>query len=207
MIGLAYLLFFALYLLLSAYVVYRATLYARCKYGKGWAGGWLAAFVMYNLVFWDWIPVYVMHKYYCATEAGFWVYKTPEHWFKENPEAKGALWGDDYYWSRDKRANEPISGGERYWVSDYIASEWQNLKVFHAVGRREKVLTDFRTGKVLARMVDYYRGSASLAGGANSLVDYKIWLAAGQRNCTSFDGYLENQFNSFSSVFYHIESD
>jgi hypothetical protein len=27
-----------------------------------------------------------MHKYYCSTQAGFWVYKTPEQWMKENPE-------------------------------------------------------------------------------------------------------------------------
>jgi len=40
---------------------------------------------MYNLVFWDLIPTLAMHKYYCANEAGFWVYKTPEQWVKENP--------------------------------------------------------------------------------------------------------------------------
>lgn len=26
-----------------------------------------------------------MHKYYCLSQAGFWVYKTPEQWVKENP--------------------------------------------------------------------------------------------------------------------------
>lgn len=93
MIGLVYLLFFGLYLLVSAYVIYRATLYARRRFSKGWVGGWLAAFMMYNLVFWDWIPVYVMHKYYCSTEAGFWVYKSPEQWIKENPETVGKKWG------------------------------------------------------------------------------------------------------------------
>ena len=40
---------------------------------------------MYLLVFWDWLPTIAVHQYYCSTEAGFWVYKTPEQWKKENP--------------------------------------------------------------------------------------------------------------------------
>ncbi len=40
---------------------------------------------MYNLVFWDLIPTKLLHKYYCATEAGILVYKTPGQWITENP--------------------------------------------------------------------------------------------------------------------------
>jgi hypothetical protein len=43
------------------------------------------ALVMYHLVFWDWVPTVVAHQYYCATEAGFWVYKTVDEWKAENP--------------------------------------------------------------------------------------------------------------------------
>ena len=43
---------------------------------------------MYNLMFWGLIPTLAMHKYYCATHAGFWVYKTPEQWMKQNPDLK-----------------------------------------------------------------------------------------------------------------------
>ncbi|MBK7764911.1 MAG: hypothetical protein IPI44_01795 [Sulfuritalea sp.] len=74
-----------LYLLIAFGVVIGAISHAR-KHGKStkrW--GWGAALVMYLIPFWDWIPTVAVHQYYCATEAGFWVYKTPEQWKKENP--------------------------------------------------------------------------------------------------------------------------
>lgn len=205
MIGLVYLLFFALYLLISAYVIYRATLYARRKYNKGWVGGWLAAFLMYNLVFWDWIPVVVAHKYYCEKDAGFWVYKTPEQWFKENPEAKGKLWGDDYYDSKEKHQNGKIPGGRRYWSSDYLMWDVLDGDVFHSVGRQERRLIDAYSGETLARMVNYYRGSGSgIALGARDLTTYKIWLSIGARECTPREQELTNKFGEFKNEFIHI---
>jgi hypothetical protein len=74
-----------LYLLVSIGVVTGAISYAR-KTGnsvKRW--GWGAAVVMYLIPFWDWIPTVATHQYYCATQAGLWIYKTPEQWAKENP--------------------------------------------------------------------------------------------------------------------------
>ncbi len=85
MMGLIFLLVVGVYLLVSIGAVRGAIAYARQqgKSAKRW--GWGAAFVMYLIPFWDWIPTVVMHRYYCATEAGFWIYKTPEQWKKENP--------------------------------------------------------------------------------------------------------------------------
>lgn len=85
MLGLVILFFIGLYLLISLLVVLFSAYLARKHGRRGWVWGLVAAFVMYNLVFWDWIPTVAMHKYYCDTEAGFWVYKTPEQWAKENP--------------------------------------------------------------------------------------------------------------------------
>ncbi len=47
--------------------------------------GIVAGLIMYHLVFWDFLPTLIVYKYYCATKAGFWVYKTPEQWKAENP--------------------------------------------------------------------------------------------------------------------------
>jgi hypothetical protein len=91
MLGLVVLLFISAYLLVSALVVWLAARWARQHNRRAWVWGGLAAFAMYNLVFWDWIPTVAMHKYYCATEAGFWVYKTPEQWAKENPGVRETL--------------------------------------------------------------------------------------------------------------------
>lgn len=43
---------------------------------KSWLGAMYVFLLVYLPVFWDWIPTVVVHKYYCETEAGFWVYKT-----------------------------------------------------------------------------------------------------------------------------------
>jgi len=75
----------ALYLVISIVVVIWAIHHAKKqnKSVKRW--GWSAALVMYLIPFWDWIPTVATHQYYCATEAGFWVHKTPEQWGNENP--------------------------------------------------------------------------------------------------------------------------
>ncbi|MEQ1531676.1 MAG: hypothetical protein ABL925_20380, partial [Methylococcales bacterium] len=86
MIFLAILFFFGIYLLITYSVIKVTADWARENKRRAWLWGGLAAFVMYNLVFWDWLPTVAAHKYYCATEAGFWVYKTPEQWKAENPK-------------------------------------------------------------------------------------------------------------------------
>lgn len=85
MLGLAVLFFIGVYLLISLLAIKLAARWARNRGRRGWVWGGIAAFAMYNLMFWDLIPTLIIHKYYCATEAGFWVYKTPEEWVKENP--------------------------------------------------------------------------------------------------------------------------
>ncbi|WP_443192576.1 hypothetical protein, partial [Pseudomonas indica] len=62
MIALLYIAFFVVYGLVSVFVIHKSYNFTKTRYSKGWVGGWLAALIMYNLVFWDWIPVYVMHK-------------------------------------------------------------------------------------------------------------------------------------------------
>jgi len=85
MIGLMMLLALGLYLAISAGVVAWTVRWAK-RNGRGvWRWGIAAGFLMYLLVFWDHIPTLVLHKHYCATKAGFWVYKTPEQWKAENP--------------------------------------------------------------------------------------------------------------------------
>jgi hypothetical protein len=83
--GLVIFLAMGLYLLISLGVVAWAIVYAK-KHGKSakkW--GWGAALVMYLIPFWDWLPTVATHQYYCAKDAGFWVYKTVDQWKAENP--------------------------------------------------------------------------------------------------------------------------
>lgn len=208
MIGLLYLVFFSVYGLVSALVIYKSYGFTKSRYSKGWVGGWLAALVMYNLVFWDWIPVYVMHKYYCSAEAGFWVYKSPEQWIKENPEMVGQKWGDDYHGYDLKFLSFEVINDHtsRYWSSSRIFNEVTQTRSFNdAIGRSESVLVDKATGNALARAIEFYRGSpGALALGANSLSDYKIWLSLGHRNCGSTSA-IQGFMDFFSSNRYALE--
>lgn len=91
MIGLMFILAFGIYLAISVWVIKATVAWAK-RTGRGvkrW--GFIAAFVMYLLVFWDHIPTLLLYKYYCATKAGLWVYKTPEQWKKENPAVAETL--------------------------------------------------------------------------------------------------------------------
>jgi len=95
MIALTILFFLVLYLLLSIVVVRLVMRWAGKRGRIRWRWGLFAALVMYNLVFWDLIPTYVVYKYYAHTKAGFWVYKTPEQWKAENPGVAETLtWKD-----------------------------------------------------------------------------------------------------------------
>jgi len=89
------------YLLVSVGVVLAAIGYARKNGRSAKRWGWGAALVMYLIPFWDWLPTVAVHQYYCATESGFWIYKTFDQWKRENPVgmetlATGHLPADEY---------------------------------------------------------------------------------------------------------------
>lgn len=187
MIALAYLAFFLVYGIVSVLVVNKSYGFSRKRYGKGWIGGWFAALLMYNLVFWDWIPVYVMHKYYCATEAGAWVYKSPDQWIKENPDMVGQMWGDDYI-----RPIERISDRHRrIWYSKLIHGDTISQPRYGGgmLRRTERLLIDARSGDTLSRAVQFEKiNESALSLGHATVRDFKIWLAIGGNSCVDQSG-------------------
>ncbi|SDI42552.1 hypothetical protein SAMN05216588_116132 [Pseudomonas flavescens] len=187
MIALAYLAFFLAYGLISVLVVSKSYRVSRRRYGKGWVGGWFAALIMYNLVFWDWIPVYVMYKYYCATEAGAWVYKSPEQWIKENPGAVGQLWGDDYIRPIERFSDQR----QRIWYSELVYGE--TIKQARYSGgllrRTERLLVDARSGDELSRAVQFEKiNESAFSLGHATVRDFKIWLVIGGNDCVDESG-------------------
>jgi hypothetical protein len=169
--GLVIILALGLYLAIAMGVIAWAVSYAKKngKSAKRW--GWGAALGMYLLVFWDWIPTVVAHKYYCATEAGFWVYKTPEQWKQENP---GVMEGLVSY-------NKNLGGFNVDWPSQYeqhnegrkkintnhinerfneIVSQ-QDISGILPIVREENVLLDIKKNDVIARYVDFGTGNSA----------------------------------------------
>jgi len=167
----------ALYLLLSIFVVIGAIKHAK-KTGKSvkqW--GWGAVLVMYLIPFWDWIPTVAVHQYYCATEAGFWVYKTVDQWKAENPGVMETLVANKGYPSLHE-------GDMANYTSTNLLNPRFNLIVkyrgplFLHRWLREDTLIDTKTNETLARYVDFSTSQERRQAGWSG---WKFWLDS--RNC------------------------
>lgn len=144
-----------LYLLISIMVVRWAIRYARNNGRSAKRWGWGAALVMYLIPFWDWIPTVAMHQYYCATEGGFWVYKTLDQWKAENPgvaetlvATRGAPSANGAY-ILNQRFNRPVKR-----TGPLFLNQW----------RWEQQVIDSKTNEILARYVDFSTGNGNIGG-------------------------------------------
>lgn len=184
-----------LYLLISIGVVKGAIAYAREKGKSIKRWGWGAALVMYLIPFWDWIPTVAMHQYYCATEAGFWVYKTPEQWRKENPGVMEVLMAN-------KGAPSERQGDmTNYADTNFLNSRFNwvvkhNGRFFPNRWRHEQEMVDSKMGQVLARYIDFSTAQGEYGGG---WYGWKFWLhnphcIGGERDASLFRQFKNNNF-------------
>lgn len=174
MIGLMVLLALGVYLAISAMVVWLSASWAKKRGRRGWVWGGVAAFVMYNLVFWDWIPTVATHQYYCAKDSGFWVYKTVDQWKAENP---GVL---ERLVSNSKPILKTVYAGNNYTTTVILNSRfnWIVGKTGpFLVNRHQWIqeLVDTQNGEVLARYVDFSSGNGNIGGEP----PIKFWLQSG----------------------------
>lgn len=191
MIGLLYLGFFLLYLLVTVLLTWFAIKAARRRGLAGWKWGLPVVLVMYLLVFWDWLPTYASHRYYCQSEGGYTQYKSLGEWKRKNPGVAETL-------EANKGARSVREGNrERYVLNQRFA--WDIIRSKHSlyIREREERIVDTKTGEVLARYVDFDTDIAPIGiGGKNST---KFWLA--YRSCEpgqkmpqqiEFNGYLQS---------------
>jgi hypothetical protein len=180
------------YLLLSLGVVAGAISYAK-KNGKSikkW--GWGAALVMYLIPFWDWLPTVATHQFYCAKDAGFWVYKTLDQWKAENPGVMETLMANKGYPSSHE------GDMANYSTTNFLNSRF-NLVVKHQgpffLHRwlREDTLIDTKTNETLARYVDFSTSQERRQAGWSG---WKFWLDS--RNCI---GGLDKAIESGNFMF------
>lgn len=207
MIGLMILLFFGIYLAVTVWLTRTTANWAKRNNRSPWRWGGLTAFVMYNLVFWDFIPTLVAHQYYCTTEAGFWVYKTPGQWKKDNPgvaETLSKIPSKQYLISEKPdsrqyllpdgtRLTADFNGrGELMWVNfrakDNSSGYWLNQRFKWTIKqdafplslvRRTEEVVDIQTNASIARYVDFKTGYGGFGlGGDGSWRVFKFWLAS-----------------------------
>lgn len=173
MLGLVYLLAFLVYLAISIGVVVLVVRWAKIRNRKSWVWGSLAAFVMYNLVFWDWVPTVVAHRYYCSTQAGFWVYKMLDQWKAENPGVMETLVennkspeGVSPDWPLEHRPGMNIAHiNQRFGMAytNHLSSQ-EEKEMFLHVWRWKYELLDKKTGEILARQIDFSTGNGYIGG-------------------------------------------
>ena len=169
-----------LYLLVSIGVVKGAIAYAREKGKSARRWGWSAALVMYLIPFWDWIPTVAMHQYYCATEAGFWAYKTPEQWKKENPGVIETLVANKGAPSRSEQFDDGHGKTKVFLLNDrfnWIVTH-QDFSGALPIIRSEQQVKDAKTNEVLARYVDFATGN-SVKNTIGPPGPLKFWLNSG----------------------------
>ncbi len=191
--GLVILGLLALYVMISILVVIGVIKYSK-KNGKSalrWAGG--AALVLYLIPFWDWLPTVVMHRYYCSTEAGFWVYKTFDQWRQENPGVAETLVANKG--APSTRQGDMANHTDTYFLNQrfnwvvkktgpFLLNQWQ----------WEKEVIDIKTNDVLVRYVDFSTGSGFIGGPPRT---DRFWLQSdhctgGEENMYSMDSFVGN---------------
>ena len=203
MIGLVYVVVFGFYLALSAGAVATAIDYARKngKSAKKW--GWGTAFVMYSLVFWDWIPTVAVHQYYCAKDSGFWVYKTLDQWKAENPGVMEGLVSynknpDGYNVNWPSVHKQSSDGHQKGSVNHLNARfdelvSWEDVSSIFPIVRERYVLMDKKNSEVIARYIDF--GSGNFVANREQL---KFWMQ--NSNCIGGKSKL-TQFGNFYMQF------
>ncbi|MBT3029757.1 MAG: hypothetical protein G8D81_20915 [gamma proteobacterium symbiont of Clathrolucina costata] len=85
MLAIAFLFFFLLYLAISAGLARWAAKQANKRGHSGRKWGVAVFLLMLGLVFWDWLPMEILHSYKCANNAGFFQDKTLDEWKAGNP--------------------------------------------------------------------------------------------------------------------------
>ncbi len=198
MILIAFLFVFAVYLL----VVYgfarlvRRVLENRGKHLAGRVMVWFIMFSSIAVIFWDAIPTWLTHRRLCETEFGLKVYMTPEEWIKNNPERFARIEPVDSSSSREWKTGVRIE----HLNSDFDDVWFREMGYGFGVARDRYRLVDRKTGQVLAEMVNFYGGvsGGSIATGANSLADYKIWLKTG--GCESVSVESREKYQAYNKA-------
>jgi hypothetical protein len=171
MFGLIVLLVIAGYIAVSVLVVKATMRWARRRGRSAVRWGWGAGLLMYLPVFWDFIPTVLLHRYLCATEQGFWVYKTVEQWQRENPGVAETL-----SWSKVPESFEAPEISDGLILNERFVWELRKRHPFShlPVWISEQLIVDRATEEATGRSVAVSSGYGNFALGSGG--SWKFWL-------------------------------
>jgi len=177
MIGLLFFGALFLYLLICLLLAWFASWVADRRGVAGWKVGLPVFIGLLMLVFWDWLPMEVAFSHDCSKYAGYTQYQALAQWKKENPGVAETLRP-----SNDLRSTRE-GNRERYILNQRFAWETQWKPHWFQIWERDERIVDTKTGKVLARYVDFRTDILGFEQGysARGFSDYKIWMT--KRSC------------------------
>jgi hypothetical protein len=150
-----------------------------------------------GFIFWDAIPVSVVHRRLCEKDAGFVVFKTVEQWQLENPGVAETLVRDD---SLD---SIQLGSRTRYLQNQRFAFDTEEKEVWHLLSQNLDQIVDMQTGEVLAQYIDYHTNLGNVvAGPRKSAHDFKIWIDISTCETPDKNGSKPKviQFNGFKQA-------
>lgn len=186
-----------IYLIITTILTLIGIKFAKKKGKPGWKGGLLVAVIMYMLLFWDFIPFHIAHKYYCATEGGFTINKPLDQWKQENPGVVETL--------IHKRSSDYTKKGnkERYQLNQRFV--WDIYTTQHLLGIRKKDnrIVDAETSEVIAQYIDFSSGQNQLE--PDDFRDIKFWIF--KKSCEPDNGQLSRgKFYNFENRVFQLGS-
>jgi hypothetical protein len=201
MIGLGYILLFWLYFVIARAVI-RVTINWAKRHNKStviWGG--IAAFSMFNIIFWDLIPVYGVHSYKCTTEGGLTIYKTLDKWKLENPGIAETL-------IPENSGSIDFENTSRYHLNQRFDWDTTTSQVWDIVYKVEQQIVDTQTGKVLVKRIGFKTSLKNpFISPAPNLRTYKIWL--GIKSCGLYGYDKKNKWvingDSFNDLYEKFE--
>lgn len=148
---------FGVYLLCSLFIIWLARYCAKQLGHRPWIWGWVSALLMYNVVFWDLIPSYVLYHNYQANESGLWVYKTVDQWRAENPGVEQTLTRKEY----GGRFPVPGTDSVRYPINQRF--EWWATRTrrWPGITRIKYEVLDVKEQSVMVRAIYFQSGDCT----------------------------------------------
>ncbi|MFY9327446.1 MAG: hypothetical protein WAO76_05425 [Georgfuchsia sp.] len=167
------------------------TYQATRKQKSGWKWSLGVAIVLYLAVFWDHIPTIIAHKYYCESEAGFWVYKTVDQWKAENPGVMETL----IYNNDMPHIQTPHGGATALNQRIIYQFKYEGPFLFNR-WRMQSELRDRKTGELIAREVNFSTSQERRQAGWSG---WKFWLDS--RGCKTESHRDQGAFDKVTAQF------
>ncbi|MCX9155775.1 hypothetical protein OPU71_06500 [Niveibacterium sp. 24ML] len=195
MIGLLYLIAAVIYLIVLVSVVrwaWRIGEHTSKKRAVAFSG--LAGFVTLLPLVYDYIPMLIIHQYYCDKDGGIVVYQDPARWMERHSSEIDGL--------RVRAGGEPIANSDRSWTGEYlvnrkVARRFRQTSFMAPAGvelvKSRYELFDVEGKAVLVARVSYSAGRSFQSG------NLRFWSY--ESDCKDNSASQFHEFESLLTVF------